>query len=57
MLLIFYLSNKTEYESLWSICILVFTSSHEQSNTEGGFTISKGMLVEKLETKSLIAQY
>ena len=52
----FYLSNKTEYESLWSICILVFTLSHGQISIERGFSINKEILVENLETKSLIAQ-
>ena len=52
MFLRFYFSNKTEYESVWSICILVFTLSHGQIHI---FSINKGILVENLETKSLIA--
>ena len=34
MFLRFYFSNKIEYESVWSICILVFTLSHGQINIE-----------------------
>ena len=55
MFLRFYFSNKTEYESVWSICILVFILSHGQINIERGFYINKGILVENLEAKSLIA--
>ena len=35
--------------------ISVFTLSHEQSNIERGFSISKEILAENLETKSQIA--
>ena len=39
----------------WSVCILVFTLSLGQSNIERGFSIDKEILVENLETNSLIA--
>ena len=51
-----YLHQNSKYDSLWLVCIFVFTFSHGQSQIERGFNISDDILVTNLSEDSLISQ-
>ena len=42
--------------ALWTICKLFFTLSHSQYVVERGFSISKEILIENLQEKSIVCQ-
>ena len=51
-----YLHKNNKFQSLWEVCVYVFTLSHGQSQIERGFNTNKEMLVENLQQLSLKSQ-
>ena len=52
-----YLADEKEYVSLWYVSKIVMILSHGQSSIERGFTISKEIVDNNLQEKSLISQH
>ena len=51
-----YLHQNPNYDSLWLVCIFVFTFSHGQSQMENFFNINGNIFVTNLSEDSLITQ-
>ena len=48
-----FIVRSEEFKWFWSICKIIFTLSHGQSQVERGFNVNKEILVENLQEESL----
>lgn len=49
------IGGRAEYNELWSVVKLFLIMSHGNASVEEGFSLNKGMLVENLKERSLVA--